>query len=258
MATTRRLIVTRPAAQALPWVQALRRCGVDAVALPLIGIEPIADPSPVHAAWARLPGLDWVMFVSANAVEQFFALRPAGAAWPPALAAGAPGPGTRVALEAAGVARIDEPVPGRADSEGLWARIAHRPWAGCQALVVRGEEGRDWLAEQLRGAGAEVDFVAAYRRSPPRLDEAGAALLAAAAAVPGQHAFSFGSSEAVQHLRDLRPAADWSAAQALAGHPRIAEAARAAGFGHVEVLPPQDDLAEGAAAMARALRTAGS
>lgn len=258
MATARRLIVTRPLAQALPWVQALRGRGVDAVALPLIGIEALEDPSPVHAAWARLPALDWVMFVSANAVEQFFAQRPAGASWPPALPAGAPGPGTRAALAAAGVTLIDEPRPSRADSEGLWAQVAPRVWAGRHALVVRGEAGRDWLAEQLRGAGAEVDFVAAYRRAAPRLDETAAALLAAAAAAPGQHAFSFGSSEAVQHLRDLRPAADWSAAQALAGHPRIAEAARAAGFGRVDVLPPQDDLAEGAAAMARALRVAAS
>jgi uroporphyrinogen-III synthase len=34
----RRLIVTRPRAQALPWVKALREYGVDAVALPLIAI----------------------------------------------------------------------------------------------------------------------------------------------------------------------------------------------------------------------------
>jgi uroporphyrinogen-III synthase len=55
-----RLIVTRPAAQAEPWVQALRALGFDAVALPLIGIEPLADPAPVHEAWRLLPGLDWV------------------------------------------------------------------------------------------------------------------------------------------------------------------------------------------------------
>ena len=105
----RRLIVTRPRAQALPWVKALREYGVDAVALPLIAIEPLADPAPLRAAWAALPRLDWVMFVSANAVERFFAERPAGAAWPQGLRAGSPGPGTRLALQAAGVTAIDEP-----------------------------------------------------------------------------------------------------------------------------------------------------
>jgi uroporphyrinogen-III synthase len=249
----RRLIVTRPAAQAGPWVDALRGLGVDAVALPLIGIEPLADLAAVHAAWHRLPQCDWVMFVSANAVEQFFAARPDGAIWPPTLRAGAPGPGTRRALLAAGVNLVDEPLPGRADSEGLWARVAPRGWAGRQVCVVRGEDGRDWLAEQLRAAGATVDFVAAYRRAPPHLNPAEAAVLAAAAAAPARHAFAFGSSEAVAHLRALQPQADWSAALALTGHPRIAEAARAAGFGRVLVLPPQDVLADGAAAHAAAL-----
>ncbi len=249
----RRLIVTRPLAQAGPWVQALRGHGIDAFALPLIGIEPVADPAKLHAAWARLPTVDWVMFVSANAVERFFAGRPPGAAWPPALRAGAPGPGTRAALQAAGVVAIDEPVPGRADSEGLWARVAARGWAGRQVLVVRGEDGRDWLAERLRAEGADLAYVAAYRRAPPRPGADGQALLDAAVAAPARHAFVFGSSEAVAHLRTLCPQADWAAAAAFAGHARIAEAARAAGFGAVRVLPPQDNVPAGAAALAVAL-----
>jgi uroporphyrinogen-III synthase len=249
----RRLLVTRPLAQARPWVEALRVRGVDAVSLPLIGIEPVADPAEVHAAWARLPTQDWVMFVSANAVERFFAASPPGAAWPPALRAGAPGPGTRAALQAAGVAAIDEPVPGRADSEGLWARVAARGWAGRRVLVVRGEDGRDWLADRLRTEGADVAHVAAYRRAPPQPGADGQALLDAAVAAPARHAFVFGSSEALAHLRTLCPQADWAAAAAFAGHPRIGEAARAAGFGTVCVLPPQDDVPAGAAALALAL-----
>jgi uroporphyrinogen-III synthase len=249
----RRLIVTRPQAQALPWVQALRAQGVDAVALALIAIEPVGDPAPLHAAWAALHRLDWVMFVSANAVERFFAERPVGAEWPPALRAGSPGPGTRLALQAAGVTAIDEPSPGQADSEGLWATVAGRDWANRRVCVVRGEDGRDWLADRLRAAGAQVSFVAAYRRAVPQLDEAAGRVLAAAVAAPSAHAFAFGSSEAVARLRQLCPAADWSASCALAGHPRIAQAARAAGFGLVKVLPPQDDLALGAAALAAAL-----
>lgn len=252
----RRLIVTRPLAQALPWVAALRGRGVDAVALPLIGIEPLADPAPLHAAWVALPGLHWVMFVSANAVEHFFAARPPGVVWPAGLRAGAPGPGTRSALEAAGVALIDEPVPEQADSEGLWARVGPRDWTGRHVLVVRGEDGRDWLADRLRASGAEVAFLAAYRRTAPTLAGEAAAVLHAAAAAPGRHAFAFGSSEAVGHLQRLLPQADWGPALALTGHPRIADAARAAGFGQVRVLPPRDGLDEGAAALAAALAEA--
>ena len=71
-----RVIVTRPAQQAAPWVNRLRAAHFNAVALPLIEVAPVPDPSPVVAAWQRLPGYDAAMFVSANAVDHFFALKP--------------------------------------------------------------------------------------------------------------------------------------------------------------------------------------
>ena len=40
-----RAIVTRPAKEAQLWVADLRALGVDAVALPLITIGPVADPA---------------------------------------------------------------------------------------------------------------------------------------------------------------------------------------------------------------------
>ena len=235
-----RVIVTRPAAQATGWVAALRQLGLDAEALPLIGIAPPHDTMPVTAAWQSLPSLSLVMFVSANAVEHFFAGRPAGTPWPEALPAGSTGPGTSAALRAAGVLHIEEP-PADAvqyDSEALWARLAGQAWAGRRVLVVRGEEGRDWLAQTLAEHGARVDFVAAYRRVPPSLDAAGRALLAQAQAAPAQHLWLFSSSEAVAHLAVLAPGVPWQTARAFASHPRIADAARRAGFGQVDLVPP--------------------
>lgn len=253
-----RLIVTRPAAQAAPWVGALREAGVDAVALPLIGIAPPADRTAVHAVWQALPAADWVMFVSANAVEQFFAARPAGAAWPPGLRAGAPGPGTEAALRLAGVSAIDCPGgddadEGRFDSEALWRCVAARGWAGRRVWVVRGEDGRDWLADTLRAAGAQVQALAAYRRVPAQPDAAGLALLADARRAVAGHAWQFTSSEAVRRLQALAPEADWQAALALTSHPRIAEAARQAGFGRVRMVPPVAGLAQAASRLAQAL-----
>ena len=235
-----RLIVTRPAAQATPWVAALQALGLDAQALPLIDIAPPHALVPVQAAWAALEALTLAMFVSANAVEHFFAARPAGAEWPSALLAGSTGPGTSAALRAAGVQQIEEPAADapQFDTEALWARLATRRWRGARVLVVRGEDGRDWLAETLRAQGAEVNFLAAYRRVPPVLDDAGRALLAAAQAAPAQHLWLFSSSEAVGHLQALATGGDWSAAQAFASHPRIAQAARSAGFGDVKLVAP--------------------
>lgn len=236
-----RVIVTRPAEQSAPFVQQLRGLGVDAVELPLLAIEPVPDPAPLQAAWQRLDTLALAMFVSANAVSHFFAARPAVGAWPPGVRAGSTGPGTSAALRAAGVPaeQIDEPPPeGPFDTDTLWRRLRQRDWQGRRVCVVRGEDGRDWLAGQLRGAGAAVDFVAAYRRVAPRWTAAQAALVDQALADPARHGWHFSSSEAIGHLLQARPGADWSASCAWATHGRIAARARQAGFGRVHELSP--------------------
>lgn len=242
-----RAIVTRPAAQAQGWVETLRARGVDAVALPLIAIRPVADPRPLHAAWAGLGAQALVFFVSGNAVAHFFAQRPAGMPWPPQTLAAAPGPGTAVALREAGVPAgcIVEPAPDAAafDSEHLWQQLCTRDWRGRAVLIVRGEQGRDWLAEQLHAAGARPAYLAAYARGAPVPDADGQALLAAARQAPAAHLWLFSSSEAVRHLAALWPVPD--GARALATHPRIAAEARAAGFADVtEVTPTPDAVAD--------------
>lgn len=232
-----RVIVTRPAAQAAGFVHELQVLGVDACALPLLGIAPAADPSCVDQAWAGLVRQALVMFVSANAVEHFFARRPAGAIWPASLQAACTGPGTRRALQAQGVPSIVEPpAEGPFDTDTLWQQLKNRRWAGCQVLVVRGDVGRDWLAGQLRTHGAAVTFVAAYQRLPPVLDAEQKAVLAAALAQPAQHLWHFSSSEAVGHLAQQAPQADWRPARAVATHPRIAARAVQLGFGRVDVV----------------------
>jgi uroporphyrinogen-III synthase len=253
-APARRVIVTRPRQQAASALAELRELGLEAEALPLIGIESLDDACALHVVreqWQRLRHRRLVMFVSANAVAAFFDARPEGAAWPPGTLAASTGPGTTAALRANGVPSeaIVEPEASAArfDSEALWERLAALDWHGQAALIVRGEQGRDWLADTLRAAGAEVSFVAAYRRVAPRWSAQERALLGEALAEPGRHCWHFSSSEALVHLRALVPDADWSSSVALATHPRIAEAVRQAGFGEVRI------VAASPAAVARAL-----
>jgi uroporphyrinogen-III synthase len=238
----RLLIVTRPQAQALPWVRDLQVAGLRAEALPLIAISPVADPAPLLAAWQRLREYSLLMFVSANAVWQFFSWRPKEAAWPVGLRAGATGPGTSAALMNCGVpsACIVQPAADAAtlDSEALWAQLKDDDWQGCHVLVVRGEDGRDWLADTLRDRGAVLSFVAAYQRVVPTLNEQERALLALAITEPAQHLWLFSSSQAVAHLCSLAPDAQWQRSMAVASHPRIAQAACEAGFGSVTVVAP--------------------
>jgi len=169
----------------------------------------------------------------------------------------APGPGTARALVAAGAPaeRIDAP-PADAeqfDSEALWAVVAGQVSPGARILVVRGSsdagaepasgadapargQGRDWLAQQCQQAGARVDWCVAYRRQRPLWSSERCAQACAAASDGSIWLFS--SSEAIAHLGALLPGQDWHAACALTTHARIAQAARALGFGAVHQTRP--------------------
>lgn len=246
-----RVIVTRPAREAVRWVQALGARGIDAVALPLIDIAPEPWAGALAQARAQLGSYHAAMFVSANAAHGFLGsdrpLSPANQALAAIeTRAWATGPGTTQALLSAGwpAARLDAPPTEAAqfDSEALWARVRGQVRPGLRVLIVRGGDadaqlaGRPWLAEQLHAAGAQVDQVVAYRRAAPRLDDARRALAAAAAQDGSRWLFS--SSEAVANLRAALPAQAWAGAVALATHPRIAQAAREAGFGDVRTVAP--------------------
>lgn len=242
-----RVIVTRPRREAQEWVQALQQAGHEALALPLIDIAPAPDTAALRQAWRQLDGYLGLMFVSANAVDGFFAARPADAAWP--AQAWATGPGTVGALLRAGVpaSHITAP-PADApqfDSEALWPLVAGRIVPGARVLVVRGADaagrstqgaGRDWFARQVAAAGGAVDFVASYQRCRPQLD-AVQLQLARAAAGDGS-VWLFSSSEAVLNLQASLPQQDWSVARAVATHARIAQAARTAGFALVRESRP--------------------
>ena len=231
-----RVVVTRPAAEAARWVGEMQARGFDAFALPLIVIAPAPDLSTLHAAWRRIADYAAVMFVSGNAVTQFFAQRPADA---PAFRAKAwaPGPATALALAEAGVDTALIAAPGedapQFDSEALWQRVATQLQPGQRVLIVRGAggdgqgAGRDWLAGQIEAAGCAVDYVLAYARTAPSWTGAQGDLASRASADGSVWLFS--SSESIANL----PRLDWSAARAIATHPRIAQAARDLGFGVV-------------------------
>ena len=246
------VLVVRPRAQADAWVGELAALGVAARALPLIEIVPAPDAAGVEAEFARVEasaGEPVLVFVSPNAVLGFFEAvarargMPAHAiAWPAHAWAAATGPGTVAELREQGVPpeRIVAP-PASApqfDSEALWAVVSGWAWPRRPVWIVRGNGGRDWLGQQLRDAGADVRVVQSYCRAAPRLSDAERALLAEARAQPVRWIWMFSSSEAIDHLQALAPAARWQAGRALASHPRIAERARSLGFGAVALVSP--------------------
>ncbi len=246
-----RVLVTRPAKEAHQWVQALTAAGYDAVSLPLIGVLPAADTHAVEAAWQRIDQYDAVMFVSGNAVDHFFALKPPGAPefngeYAIKRRAFVTGPGSYSALKRAHVDLdyIDMPdrEAGQFDSEALWAVVGSRVVPGYRVLVVRGTAasstttvddaaagmGRDWFADQVRAASGSVDFVVAYQRRLPEMP-ASDLQLARQAASDGS-VWLFSSSEAIANLVAACPGQDWSQARAVVTHSRIAQTAKRAGL----------------------------
>ncbi|MEO6291207.1 MAG: uroporphyrinogen-III synthase [Burkholderiaceae bacterium] len=263
-----KVIVTRPRREADAWVKQLRDLQIDAVALSLIHISPPPDTSSVARVWQNLHQYSALMFVSSNAVRYFYPSNEhlSGVKYDDdaiKYRAWATGPGTREALLAASVPAdaIDAPAADapQFDSEALWRRVQTQVKAGDKVLIVRGcsadpqntkdtqdgenaengaMNGRPWLADQLTALGVQVDFVVSYQRRAPVFDAAEQALMAQAR-VDGS-LWLLSSSEAVANLTSTTAAAavDWSQARALATHPRIAQAAREAGFGVVYVSRP--------------------
>jgi len=244
-----RVVVTRPRQEAQQWVDALVDGGYEAVALPLIGVLPPPEPGAVAAAWDRLDAFDAVMFVSGNAVDHFFSLKPTAALDFSAhgamkIRAFVTGPGSLSALKRAQVdaSFIDMPdrEMGQFDSEALWAVVSHRVHAGYRVLIVRGTgstpkpnhpgdgDGRDWFADQVRASGGSVEFVVSYQRKPPELLDSERAMVREAAADGSVWLFS--SSEAIGNLVAACADQSWAKAKAVVTHSRIGQAARDAGF----------------------------
>lgn len=235
-------------------VAALERHGLRTHQFPLLDIAPTPNLEDLRAALGDPSRYALVVFVSPNAVQQAFAAMPEGYRWPQEVPVAVVGPASAQALAAHGVAppahRVIKPDThaddARQDSEALYARLDVPALRGREVLIVRGNGGREWLADQLREAGALVRTVEAYRRSVPVPDAA--AWLALRAVLAGRHAWTLTSSEAVRNLDDLARAnltpADLDAlhgAPCFASHARIVEQAKSLGFRDVTLTGAGDD-----------------
>jgi uroporphyrinogen-III synthase len=162
------VLVTRPAHQADELCALIEAAGGRAVRFPTLAIIPAPDVAAARTALAALADYDLVLFVSANAVEQALALRPA-ADWPAGLRYAALGSGTARALARHGLPKpLLAPPPH--DSEALLTLPQLQELSGQRILIVRGTGGRDLLGETMRARGAAVNFAEVYQRIRPDSD----------------------------------------------------------------------------------------
>ncbi|HTJ91972.1 MAG TPA: fused uroporphyrinogen-III synthase HemD/membrane protein HemX, partial [Pararobbsia sp.] len=131
----------------------------------------------------------------------------------------------------------------RFDSETLIAALERElglaSFAGQRVLLVRGDGGRELVADTLREHHAVVEAVAAYRRSVPAPDPAALTQLRRWLA-DRDPVWIVTSSEAVRNLVtladihfDANERAALHRARFVVPHPRIAESARESGFATV-------------------------
>ncbi|MCG6872105.1 MAG: uroporphyrinogen-III synthase [Gammaproteobacteria bacterium] len=162
-----KVLVTRPAAQADGLCRELAAHGAVALRFPLIRIEDRSMDAACVAPLATLARGDLLVFVSANAVQSGCAALAAAGGIPAGVRVACVGPATAAVLEQHGVT-VDVMPDRRADSEALLAALARdsdRPPR--RALIVRGNGGREHLAQSLRDSGTEVAYAQCYARGCP-------------------------------------------------------------------------------------------
>jgi len=220
------VVTTRPAGQAAGLARELAARGIEALNFPVIGIA-ATDPAPLRGV--DLAAFDVAFFVSPNAVEQVCKVRPREQ-WPSSVCVATVGPASARVLAEHGFAQVIVPASGF-DSEAVLAlpEFAATVLAGARVLLLRGEGGRELLADTLRARGARVTQLDCYRRVCAALDPA---LLEARFERGELAALVFSASEGLRFFLEITGAAGRAMLAALpcfAPHPRICAALQAAG-----------------------------
>ncbi len=235
-----RVLITRPAQQAQSLVAGVRELGHTALRCPTLVIEtPVTSPQDT----AALGTCDIAIFISQNAVTyanqlgSLDQLRQSGAA---IVAIGA---ATASALTRLG--HDVEPLgAGQSDSEQLLKHPTLQALTGKQVVLVRGEGGRDLIAQTVRARGAQLCEHIVYRRRSPTASE----FEHSRALLQNVDVILCGSDEALDNLVTLAGDAIRSqllGATLIVNSPRNQRHAELRGFyGTISVAMPAGDIGQ--------------
>jgi len=151
------VLVTRPEHQADELAAAIEEAGGEAIRFPVVDIDP-QDSADVNGCLEALPAADITIFISTNAVIYGLPYVDGNETTIAAI-----GPSTKTAIESAGRQVDIFPAQGF-DSEQLLTEAGLQDVAGKNIRIIRGDGGRELLAETLRERGATVDYLPVYRR----------------------------------------------------------------------------------------------
>ena len=222
-------LVVRPARQADELVQLLRQHGHAPLCCPLLETRPGNELSHLPAL---LSAADIVIAVSAHAVKfaHHFLLQ-TGLTWPHIeyFAVG------QASADAFAEVGIQAQSPQDPRSEGLLLLPALQEMTGKRVLILRGNGGRDLIAQTLASRGALVHYCATYERHYPELD---GDRLTHQWQAAGLDSLLITSGELLQRLLELVPSQQqpWLYDRLLVvPSPRVAEQAEATGFTRIVI-----------------------
>ena len=170
----KRILITRPRAQADEFAGKLRAAGFEPIFFPVIEIQPIKENVALERAFSKLDCYDWLIFTSVNAVDVVFEQRfPIKIGHGFGVKCAAIGPKTAEALQARGITPdlipdeyvAESILPGLGDLRGKWV------------LLPRAEIARKALPAAICEAGGIAHEIAVYKTLPAQPDPGGIAAL---------------------------------------------------------------------------------
>ena len=188
----KRILITRPRAQADGFATKLRSAGFEPFFFPVIEIRPIENNVALERALSKLECYDWLIFTSVNAVEVVFdKYSPVIVGNGSGVKCAAIGPKTVEALQARGI--TPNFVPGEYVAEAILTGLGDL--RGRWVLMPRAEIARKELPEAIFEAGGIPHEISVYQTLPIQPDAEGLAALQA-----GVDIITFTSASTVQNF----------------------------------------------------------
>ncbi|WP_046173986.1 uroporphyrinogen-III synthase [Domibacillus indicus] len=189
----KRIVVTRPAGQAAPFIGKIEKAGGTAYAVPLIAFQPFEDEQD-EVILQNLHTYDWILFTSKNGVDFFMEkagrhLKKIQAKW------AAIGKQTARAMEAYGL-----PVsymPASFSAEDLTEEIKKGLFLPEKVLIPKGSLARSLISGTLRRKGIQADDWIVYETYFPEEEQANLLKLIR---TEKMDMFTFTSPSAVRHF----------------------------------------------------------
>jgi uroporphyrinogen-III synthase len=164
----KRIVVTRPAGQAAPFIDKIEKAGGTAYAVPLIAFR-MCEDSQDETILNQLRTYDWIILTSKNGVDFFMKKAGAYVKQLPAKFA-AIGTKTAKAIEAYGV--MVSYIPERFSADDLAEEMKQGLFLPEKALIPKGNLSRSLIGDTIRRSGKEADDWIVYETYFPEEEKA--------------------------------------------------------------------------------------